>query len=82
MNAGTLARRRTAVAVFVAFLFPGLLVAQSDARQVEELVGQPLVSPAVVVYQLDQFLMKRVPKIEVPKSREEWTAARSHTTSI
>ncbi len=62
------------------FLLPALILlasvaamAQSAASTLSKFLPNPLQSPGVVTYQMQQFLMKRVPKLPAPASGSEWT---------
>ena len=62
------------------FLLPALILlasvaamAQSTAGTLSKFLPNPLQSPDVVTYQMQQFLMKRVPKLPAPTSGAEWT---------
>ena len=56
-------------------LSSGLVRAQSTADQVAPILKQPIESPQVVTFQLQEYLMQRAtPLPPVPKSAQEWTA--------
>jgi dienelactone hydrolase len=58
-----------------AFILLGSAVAmaQSTATTLRKFLPDPLQSPGVVTYQMQQFLMQRVPKLPRPASADEWT---------
>lgn len=58
------------------FLLVGAPLArpQAVAGDIRPVLGQPLQSPQVVTFQLQQFLMNRVPKLPDPTTAEQWTA--------
>ncbi|MGH9397805.1 MAG: alpha/beta hydrolase family protein [Terriglobia bacterium] len=51
-----------------------LLRAQAIPEDIEPILEQPLQSPQVVTFQLQQFLMKKVPKLPDPQTAGQWTA--------
>ncbi len=46
---------------------------QTRASQLEEILGEPLISQEVVKYQLSRYLMTRVPLAPKPATADEWT---------
>ncbi|HUZ47749.1 MAG TPA: hypothetical protein VMW54_14020 [Terriglobia bacterium] len=58
-----------------AFILLGSAVAmaQSTGGTLHKFLPNPLQSPDVVTYQMQQFLMKRVPKLPAPASAADWT---------
>jgi dienelactone hydrolase len=48
--------------------------AQSAREMVDEFLANPLQSPEVVTYQMQQFLMDHAPKLPHPMSPVQWTA--------
>ena len=60
--------------------------AQTDAPQVKTLLEPRLIPPDVVTYQVMQYLMGRVPPLDVPKTREAWEPEagkiRGHLTEL
>jgi len=64
----------------IKFLLPALILlgsavamAQSTAGTLHKFLPDPLQSPGVVTYQMQQFLMERVPKLPKPSSADAWT---------
>ena len=55
-------------------LAPAMLPAQSNPHGLQPVLERELQTPEVAVFQLQQYLMKRVPKLVVPATGEEWTA--------
>ncbi|MCL5005015.1 MAG: hypothetical protein M1404_00655 [Acidobacteria bacterium] len=66
-------RSKFILPVFV-LLGSTVAMAQSVAGTVHKFLPNPLQSGGVVTYQLQQFLLKRVPKLPKPTSAEQWTA--------
>ena len=60
--------------IIVVLLSAAFARAQSDAGDIQPILSQQLQSPKVVTFQLQQFLMQRVPKLPTPSSSEQWTA--------
>jgi dienelactone hydrolase len=60
--------------VLAILLSATLVRAQTDASVIEPILTEQLQSPQVVTYQLQQFLMGKVPALPVPSSAEQWTA--------
>jgi len=63
------------------FLLVGLFIiqaffarAQSTQYQLSPILDKPLQSPNVVNFQLQEYLMRRVPTLPAPTSAAEWTA--------
>ena len=62
-------------AVLLAVLLaPAMLPAQSNPHALQPVLERELQTPEVAVFQLQQYLMKRVPKLVVPATGEAWTA--------
>lgn len=55
-------------------LLPQLGRGQAAAGDIRPILEQPLQSPDVVTFQLQQFLMKRVPALPHPSSTAAWTS--------
>ena len=53
---------------------PHPLGAQAIVDTVAPLLEKPVQTPAVTAYQLQTFLMKRIPPMPTPSSAEQWTA--------
>jgi len=53
---------------------PHPLGAQAIVDTVAPLLEKPVQTPAVTAYQLQTFLMKRIPQMPTPSSAEQWTA--------
>lgn len=62
--------------LLVAFILLGntFVMAQSAQRMVDEFLTNPLQSPEVVTYQMQQFLINHAPRLAHPSSSAEWTA--------
>jgi hypothetical protein len=71
---GASVRIKSLFLAFIVFLGGTHAFAQSTERMVDEFLPNPLQSPEVVTYQMQQFLMKRVPRLPHPASAEQWTA--------
>jgi dienelactone hydrolase len=57
------------------FLLSATLVfAQSDSSAIVPILSEPIQSPLVVDYQLQQFLLQKAPKLPAPHNAEDWTA--------
>ncbi len=54
-------------------IFPSLLPAQSTPYQLKPIMEKDLQSPTLVEFQLQEFLMKQVPKLPPISTPEEWT---------
>ena len=48
--------------------------AQSDPSDIAPILNEPIQSKQVVAFQLQQFLLQKVPKLPTPQSAERWTA--------
>ncbi|HEV2501202.1 MAG TPA: hypothetical protein VGY31_16645, partial [Terriglobia bacterium] len=55
-------------------LTAAVLQAQTDAGEVRSILNRPLQPQGVVTFQLQEFLLKREPKLPAPASAAEWTA--------
>jgi dienelactone hydrolase len=55
-------------------LAPVILPAQSSPEALRPVLERELQTPEVAVYQLQQYLIKRVPRLAVPATGEEWKA--------
>jgi dienelactone hydrolase len=57
-------------------------VAQSQPELIKPLLGEEIVPPSVAVFQMKQYLLERVPSLQVPQDAAQWSAtankARSH----
>jgi hypothetical protein len=62
--------------LLIAFILLGssLAIAQSAQNMLEEFMSNSLQPPEVVAYQMQQFLMARVPRLPHPTSAAQWTA--------
>jgi hypothetical protein len=62
--------------LLITFVLLGSTVAaaQSSQEMVDEFLPNPLQSPEVVTYQMQQFLMAHAPKLPHPLSAAHWTA--------
>jgi len=62
--------------LLTAFVLLGSTVAMAQSTQtmVDEFLPNPLQSPDVVTYQMQQFLMQHAPKLPHPASARQWTA--------
>jgi dienelactone hydrolase len=58
----------------LALALPTLLVAQAQPGRLGPVLDQPIVTPEVVTYQLQQYLHKKVPKLPVAQSPKDWMA--------
>jgi hypothetical protein len=69
-------RRAVPVAVFFLGLLmaAGTAVAQAIPETVAPLLEKPVQPVAVTAYQVQQYLMKRIPKPTPPATAQEWTA--------
>jgi len=52
--------------------FNNVLQAQTESRNLAPVLKTPIQSPDVVDFQLRQYLMKRVPKLDPPATAEQW----------
>ena len=59
---------------FLVFLITPLLRAQSTPYQLKPILEKDLQSPAVVDFQLQEYLMKQVPKLQPNTTPEKWTS--------
>ncbi len=55
-------------------LLSGLLHAQSDSRQVQVVLNDPILSPEVSLFQLRQYILSRVAKPPAPATAQQWSA--------
>jgi len=55
-------------------LISSALQAQSDSRQVQTVLKEPILSPEVSLFQLRQYILSRVAKPPTPSSAQQWTA--------
>ncbi|MGA3326717.1 MAG: dienelactone hydrolase family protein [Terriglobia bacterium] len=60
--------------VLAILLSATLVRAQTDAAVIEPILAQQLQSPQVVTFQLQQFLVGKVPQLPAPAGAEQWTA--------
>ena len=51
----------------------GLLRAQSSPQRLQPILEEPVLPPEVVRYQLDQYLMRRVPQLPNTRDVNRWT---------
>jgi len=63
-----------AILLLLASMSPHPLGAQAIVDTVAPLLEKPVQTPAVTAYQLQTFLMKRIPQMPTPSSAEQWTA--------
>ncbi len=63
---------KTCLTIFL-LLGAALLQAQTDPAEVKAILSQSLQPRDVVTFQLQQFLLKRVPKLPAPTTASEWT---------
>ena len=71
-NGGAM-KQRCLLAVLVLLITP-LLRAQSTPYQLKPILDRELQSPKVVEFQLQQFLMRQVPKLPTVTTPEKWTS--------
>src|SRR5208283_4080740 len=69
---GGIMKQRCRLVVLVLLIAPPLW-AQSTPDQMKSILEKELQSPHVVEFQLQEYLMKRVPKLPPPTTLEEWT---------
>lgn len=62
------------LAIFVIFVVPTLVNAQSTAKEVKDILNDRVQTPDAVTFQLQQYLLRRVPNVPTPSSGEQWTA--------
>ncbi|MDE3178962.1 MAG: hypothetical protein KGM47_04805, partial [Acidobacteriota bacterium] len=62
------------IPILILFLIPLEAGAQAVPGEIEPILQQILQPPQVVTYQLQHFLMKRVPELRTPASAADWTA--------
>lgn len=55
--------------------------AQSESEPVGAVLGEEIVSPSVSLFQLKQFLLKRIAKPPMPTSAQSWTGRLSSSGS-
>ncbi len=60
--------------LLLALAIPALLPAQAQPNYLTPVLDQTLITPEVVIYQFQQYLYKKVPKLPVAQSRKDWTA--------
>jgi len=60
--------------VLAILMSPTFVRAQADATVIEPILTQQIQPPQVVTFQLQQFLLGKVPELTVPSSAEQWTA--------
>jgi dienelactone hydrolase len=66
-------KQRALLTVLVLLITP-LLRAQSTPYQLKPILEKELQSPFVVAFQLQEYLMKQVPKLPPPTTPEKWTS--------
>jgi len=66
-------KQRCLLSVLVLLVTP-LLQAQSTPYQLKPILEKELQSPAVVEFQLQEYLMKQVPKLPPISTPEKWTS--------
>lgn len=57
------------------FLGAGALRAQTDPGEVRSILSRQLQPPDVATFELQEFLLKRAPKLPAPSNAAEWTKA-------
>lgn len=60
--------------VLAILMSPTFVRAQADPTFIEPILTQQIQPPQVVTFQLQQFLLGKVPELTVPSSAEQWTA--------
>jgi len=60
--------------VLATLMSPAFLWAQADPTFVGPILSEQLQPPQVVTFQLQQFLLGKVPELPVPSTAEQWTA--------
>lgn len=66
--------KSTVALLFVVSMVAPLARPQAVPDDIQPILSQQLQSPKVVTFQLQQFLMQRVPKLQAPSSAAAWTA--------
>lgn len=57
----------------ILFLAPSFAVGQSIPEQLTPILARPLQPREVVTYELQQYLLRRAPKLPTPASAQQWT---------
>ena len=65
-------RRFSSWSVLLLLFGAGVAHAQTEARQVGIVLGEEIQSPSVSLFQLRQYLLKRIAKPPTPTSAQEW----------
>ena len=65
--------KHTRIWIFVAFLTASFAGAQTIPAQLPGILTSPLQSRKVVTYQLQEYLLKRVPPLPDPRTAQQWT---------
>ena len=61
--------------VSLILVLPGPALAQAEADNLEPILKEELLAPAVALHQLREHIVQRVPKPPAPRSAAEWTEA-------
>jgi hypothetical protein len=65
--------KHTRIWIFVTFLTASFAGAQTIPAQLPGILASPLQSRKVVTYQLQEYLLKRVPQLPDPTTAQQWT---------
>lgn len=65
--------KHTRIWIFVAFLAASFAGAQTIPAQLPGILAPPLQSSKVVTYQLQEYLLKRIPQLPAPTTAQQWT---------
>jgi dienelactone hydrolase len=66
------------LAAFVATCTCGLAPAQANSNLINPLLAQHIQSQSVVAYELQHFMLKRVPPLELPATEKQWDQEAAH----
>lgn len=59
--------------VLIALFIPSFAIAQSISEQLIPILARPLQPREVVTYQLQEYLLRRAPKLPAPATAQQWT---------
>ena len=67
-------KKRVCLWICFTLLSVGRAFAQSEPRQATDVLSEEILSPNVSLFQMKQYLLKRIAKPPVPNSAQQWTA--------
>jgi dienelactone hydrolase len=77
----TLAHRHRFRYLLLVLLAAKVSVAQSQPELIKPVLSEDILPPSVAVFQMKQYLLERVPSLQVPQDAAQWTAAANKARS-